>query len=175
VTTLLHSAIIIALDAVAPVKPYRPKKSIFSWWNTELEELGKVTLRSQDFARRQPNEADRWTDYRDNRRKLKLESLKARCKSWKNFTEEQVSPHQAAKLHKILQRKAYNKLSQLRKDDDSMTETIAESHSILMAEHFPGSVSLGTQNPKTTLGAAEYPTDLVMVDKKPWINYIALD
>jgi hypothetical protein len=65
--------------------------------------------------------------------------LKARTESWRSFTAEQVSPKQAAWLNKILQRKAFNKLGLLTKEDGSLTNNIQESHSMLMKEHFPGS------------------------------------
>jgi hypothetical protein len=40
-TAFLHSAIQAALDEVAPVKPYRPKKAIFSWYTDALEATRK--------------------------------------------------------------------------------------------------------------------------------------
>jgi hypothetical protein len=67
-----------------------------------------------------------------------MECLKARTASWRTFTAEAVSPKQAARLNKILQRKAYNKLGLLKKDDRTLIETVEESYKILMAEHFPG-------------------------------------
>jgi hypothetical protein len=53
-----------------------------------------------------------------------------------------VSPKQAAKLHKILQRQAYNKLGLIRRDDGTLTESQEESHQLLRQEHFPGSMTL---------------------------------
>jgi hypothetical protein len=35
-TSKLHSIIVEALEVVAPIKPYRPKRSIFSWWRADL-------------------------------------------------------------------------------------------------------------------------------------------
>jgi hypothetical protein len=40
-TSHLHTAITAALDEIAPIVPYRPKKSVFSWWNADLEDLKK--------------------------------------------------------------------------------------------------------------------------------------
>jgi DNA-binding TFAR19-related protein (PDSD5 family) len=132
VTQQLHNAMDAVLDVVAPITPYRPKKSIFSWWNSELHELRQLARRAHDHARRHTGDDDKWQDYRTKRRTLKNESLKARKKSWQQFTADQVSPKQAAKLHKILQRQAYNKLGLIRRNDRSLTESQEESHVILM-------------------------------------------
>jgi hypothetical protein len=40
-TSKLHSIIVEALDVVAPIKPYRPKRSVFSWWRADLDALHK--------------------------------------------------------------------------------------------------------------------------------------
>jgi hypothetical protein len=76
-TTNLHAAIEAALDQVAPIKPYHPKKSVFSWWNSDLEEICKKSRRAHDFARRQPDLHERWEAYRAARKELKNSSLKS--------------------------------------------------------------------------------------------------
>jgi hypothetical protein len=113
------------------------------------------------------------------RRKLKNESIKARTKSWRVFTADQVSPKQAARLHRILQRQAYNKLGLLKRDDGSLTECPEESYKLLMQEHFPGSMPLEAKDPC----AADFdpnetstsPTHPVLVDGRPWINHTTVD
>jgi hypothetical protein len=79
--------------------------------------------------------------------KLKNESIKARTKFWRVFTADQVSPKQAARLHRILQRQAYNKLGLLKRDDGSLTKCPEESYKLLMQEHFPGSMPLEAKDP----------------------------
>jgi hypothetical protein len=164
-----------ALDAVAPITPYRPKKSIFSWWNSEQQQLRKLTRRAHDYARRHPGD-DNWQEYRTKRRKLKNKSLKARKKSWQQFTSDQVSPKQAAKLHKILQRQAYNKLGLIRRKDGSLTESQEESHAILMQEHFPGSMpsepTTANFDPNETSTCLPHP---VLVESRRWINHSRVD
>jgi hypothetical protein len=84
-------------------------------------------------------------------------------------------PKQAAHLNKILQRKAYNKLGLLKKDNGTLTETVEESYKILMAEHFPGCQLLPVAtvhdhdgpNPTGATGRHNHP---VLVDQKEWIN-----
>jgi hypothetical protein len=93
-----------ALDQVAPIKPYRPKKAVFSWWNSDLEEICKKSRRAHNFVSRQPHLHNRWEAYRPARKELKNSSLKAQKDSWRKFTSEQVSPKEAARLNKILQR-----------------------------------------------------------------------
>jgi hypothetical protein len=178
-TQLLHNAIDTALDAVSPISPYRPKKAMFLWWYAELAVLRSQTRRAQDYARRRPGDDARWQDYKSKQRKLKNESIKARTKSWREFTADQVSPKQAARLHRILQRQAYNKLSLLKRDDGSITESPEESNQLLMQEHFPGSMPL--QAKKTC--AADFdpnetstsPTHPVLVDGRSWINHTTVD
>jgi hypothetical protein len=50
-TTFLHKAIEAALDVVAPITLYRPKKSIFSWWNDELNDLPKNAGKAHNYAK----------------------------------------------------------------------------------------------------------------------------
>jgi hypothetical protein len=87
-TTNLHAAIEAALDQVAPIKQYCPKKAVFSWWNSDLEEICKKFCRAHDFARRQPHLHERWEAYRAACKELKNSSLKARKDSWRKFTSE---------------------------------------------------------------------------------------
>jgi hypothetical protein len=61
-TQLLHNAIDMALNAVSPITPYRPKKAMFSWWNAELAVLRTQTRRAHDYARRCPGDDARWQD-----------------------------------------------------------------------------------------------------------------
>jgi hypothetical protein len=68
--------------------------------------------------------------------------LKVQTDIWKTFALEQVTPKVAARLYKIIQRKAYNKLGLLRRADDTLTESTEESHRLLMAKHFPGSSNI---------------------------------
>jgi hypothetical protein len=77
-TSHLHTAITAALDEIAPIVPYHPKKSVFSWWNADLEDLKKASCRAHDFARRQPHLDDRWQAYRASQTELKNACLKAR-------------------------------------------------------------------------------------------------
>jgi hypothetical protein len=65
----LQNAITTGLDAVAKLNPYRPKKTIFSWWNLDLDQLRKLTRRAHDYARRNPSE-ERWQAYRKLRREF---------------------------------------------------------------------------------------------------------
>jgi hypothetical protein len=62
-TEFLHFTIETALDAVAPIKPYRPKKSIFSWWNAELDQARKEAHSALSKARRQPGQDTLWAKY----------------------------------------------------------------------------------------------------------------
>jgi hypothetical protein len=141
--------------------------------------LRTQTRRAHDYARRCPGDDARWQDYKTKRQKLKNNSIKARTKSWRKFTADQVSPKQAARLHRILQRKAYNKLSLLKRDDGSPTETLEESYQLLMQEHFPGSMPLQAKDPC----AADFDpnetstshTHPVLVDGRSWINHMTVD
>jgi hypothetical protein len=60
-----------------------------------------------------------------------------------------VSPKQAARLHRILQRQAYNKLGLLKRDNDTLTESPEESFKLLMKEHFPSSQPLQASEPSS--------------------------
>jgi hypothetical protein len=178
-TQLLHNAIDMALNAVSPITPYQPKKVMFSWWNTELAVLRTQTRRAHDYARRRPGDDARWQDYKTKQQKLKNESIKARTKSWRKFMADQVSPKQAARLHRIIQRKAYNKLSLLKRDDGSLTESPEESYQLLMQEHFPGSMPLQAKDlcaadfyPNETSASPSHP---VLVDGRSWINHTTVD
>jgi hypothetical protein len=95
-TSMLHTAITAALDVVAEVKPYKPKKALFSWWRADLDEIRKAARKAHNYARRRPREEERWEAYRALRKKFKNALLKARTESWRSFTAEQVSPKQAA-------------------------------------------------------------------------------
>jgi hypothetical protein len=176
---ILHSTIETALDAVAPIKPYRPKKSIFSWWNAELDQARKAAHSALSKALRQPGQDALWAKYRKLRVISKKSTSKARTASWRTFTADQVSPTQAARLNQILCRKAYNKQGVLKRDDGSMTESVTESHALLMAEHFPGSLPLDiasmepSEGPDPTDARGQHPHP-VLVDPKPWINSTAL-
>jgi hypothetical protein len=152
-TQLLHNVIDMALDAVSPITPYHPKKAMFLWWNAELAVLRTQTRRAHDYAKHRPGDDARWQDYKTKRRKLKNKSIKARTKSWREFTGDQVTPKQAARLHSILQRHAYNKLkhaynklSLLKRDNGLLTESPEESYQLLMQEHFPGLMPLQAKN-----------------------------
>jgi hypothetical protein len=174
-TTFLHKAIEAALDVVAPITPYRPKKSIFSWWNDELNDLQKNARKAHNYAKQQPHDTERWSSYHELRKKFSKECSKARTASWRTFRAEQVSPTQAARLNKILQQKTYHTLGLLQKTDGSLTKTVEKSHAMLMAEHFPGSQLLQTTtvdnkegpDPTGATGHYEHP---VLVDKLSWIN-----
>jgi hypothetical protein len=122
----------------------------------------------------------RWKAFRKLRREFKLNCLKARTSSWRKFTSDQVTPKLAARLHRVLQRQAYNKLGLLTKDDGTLTESQEESHLLLMKEHFPGSSPTnisadGGENSPDPLGATGRHNHPVLVDQRPWLNLSALD
>jgi hypothetical protein len=174
-TVFLHNTITLALDIAAPNTPYRPKKAIFSWWTPELDELKKLTRHAHDYARCRPSLKARWKPYRKLRR-----CLKARTSSWCKFTSNQVTPKLAARLHRVLQRQAYNKLGLLTKDDGTLTESQEMSHLLLMKEHFPGSSPTNIsadrgENSPYPLGATGCHNHPVLVDQRPWLNLSALD
>jgi hypothetical protein len=179
VTQQLYNVMDAALDVVALITPYRPKKSIFSWWNPELHELPQLAHRAHDQACRHPGDNDKWQDYRTKRRTLKNLSLKARKKSWQQFTADQVSPKQDAKLHTILQRQAYNKLGLIQRNDRSLTESQEESHEIIMQEHFPGLLPLMATEPCTANfdpnATSTCPPHPVLVESRRWINHTTMD
>jgi hypothetical protein len=106
-----------------------------------LTSYAKLACRSYDHTRRRPSEA-RWKAYKDCRREFTTQCKLARRKSWQKFTADQVSPKEAASLHHILQRQAYNKLGLICRDNGSLADSREESYQILMAEHFPGSTPL---------------------------------
>jgi hypothetical protein len=118
---------------------------------------------------------DRWDAYKKIHKNYQKACLKARTVSWRTFTADQVSNSQAAGLNKILQRKAYNKLGLLTKNNGSLTENLAESYQLLMEEHFPGSSLIpevdgdphGTSDP---LGADSRQVNPVLVKELPWLN-----
>jgi hypothetical protein len=174
----LQNAITTGLDAVAKLTPYRPKKSIFLWWNLDQDQLRKLTCRAHDYARRNPSE-ERWQAYRKLCREFGTQCGQARQKSWQQFTEDQVSPKEAARLHPILQRHAYNKLGLLTKDDGTLADSQEESYQILMKEHFPGSTLLTAKDPEgmgpDPMGATGKYNHPVLVKPRSWINHESLD
>jgi hypothetical protein len=130
-------------------------------------------------VRRQPHKVDRWEAYKKLRKNYQKACVRPTV-SWRTFTADQVFHSQAARLNKILQRKAYNKLGLLTKNDGSLTENLAESYQLLMEEHFPGSSLIpeigddpqGTSDP---LGADSSHANPVLVDELPWLNLTALN
>jgi hypothetical protein len=180
VTSELHRGIIAALDKVGPVIPYKPKKALFSWWCAELDELRKLARTAHNHACCRPSEYECCEAYNKGCKALKNTSCKARTASWRAFTAEQVSPKQAARLNRILQRKAYNKLGLLKKDDGTLTGSIQESYLLLMKEHFPGcqvitQVAYTQSSEPDPLGATGRSVNPVLVEKRPWIKLATLD
>jgi hypothetical protein len=179
-TASLHRSITEALDKVSEIKPYRPKKAIFSWYNNNLKALQTKCRKAHKIARRTPCIEEDWTTYQKLRKEYKCACLKARTASWKKFTSDQVSPKQAARLNQILRRQAYNKLGLLTKEDGTLMECPQESYQLLMKEHFPGSlpvpkIDLSKENVADPLGLTGRFNEPVLVDARPWINLTMLD
>jgi ribonuclease HI len=167
--SLLHNAIEAALDKVAPIVTFRPKRLKFNWWNPDLDDLKKVTRQSHRKARGSRSETD-WDRYYRLRRKFKYACKKARQASWRAFTTEAETMPLAAKLNKIIRQKKHQQVGALKKPDGTFTDSSKESYVLLMSEHFPDAVSLGTAisaDPAPMRGRYTHP---VLVDQPDWID-----
>jgi hypothetical protein len=92
---------------------------------------------------------------------------------------DQVSPKEAARLHRILQRQAYNKLGLLTRDDGTLADSQEESYQILIKEHFSGSTLLIAKKPEgmgsDPMGATSKYNHPVLVKLRSWINHESLN
>ena len=76
----------------------------------------------------------------------------------------------AAKLNKIIRQKKHQQVGALKKPDGTFTVSSKESYVLLMSEHFPDAVSLGTAisaDPAPMRGRYTHP---VLVDQPDWID-----
>jgi hypothetical protein len=80
-TSFLHRSMEAALDEVAPITPYRPKKAIFSLFTKDLRDLQRTCRSAHEFARRQTHLEERWDEYRKARIDYKRECFKVRSAS----------------------------------------------------------------------------------------------
>jgi hypothetical protein len=74
-TSFLFRAIEAALDVVALITPYRPKKAIFSWWSVELNDMRMAARAAHNRSQKRPRLPERWEEYRKLRRTFKRECL----------------------------------------------------------------------------------------------------
>jgi hypothetical protein len=86
-TTFLHHSITEALDKVADIKPYRPKKAIFSWYNNDLKALQMKYRKAHKIARHTPRIEEDWTTYQKLRKEYKCACLKAHTRAAKKLLQ----------------------------------------------------------------------------------------
>ena len=169
--TLLQSALVRALDKVAPLVTFRPKKKFFDWWNADLQSLKQVTSSAHHAAHRHPQTRAKWDFFYASKRTFKYACAKARKLSWQAFTSEAQTMPLAAKLNRIMRNQTRRQLGSLKKPDGEFTDSITESYNLLMKEHFPDAVSIaGRLNPADPVpmaGRHPYP---VLVDQPDWID-----
>jgi ribonuclease HI/retron-type reverse transcriptase len=167
--SLLQTAINSALDKEAPIVNFRPKRLKFNWWTPDLDDLKRASRQAHRAARASRLESD-WDRYYRLRRKFKYACQKARRVSWQAFTSEAVKMPLAAKLNKIIRQKRHQQVGALKRPDGTFTDSTKESYTLLMEEHFPEAVSLGTVLPNDPAPMRGRYTHPVLVDQPDWID-----
>jgi hypothetical protein len=76
----------------------------------------------------------------------------------------------AARLNKIIRQKSYRTLGSLCKPDGGFTDSLQESHLLLMNEHFPGAILLANN---LRLDPAPIPAlteEAILIEPPDWIS-----
>jgi ribonuclease HI/retron-type reverse transcriptase len=169
--TFLQTAITAALDEVAKIVTFRPKKTYFDWWRPDLDTLKKAARQAHKAARRAPQTPDKWSQYHKLRSELKYACQKARRTSWQSFTSEAQTMPLAAKLNRIMRRQTFRQLGVLKHPDGSFTDSVKDSYHLLMKEHFPAAAQISSSanqsDPIPMAGRYSHP---VLVNQPEWID-----
>ena len=108
-------------------------------WSDEMTHLKKEVKHAQSHFRmiRTPASHDRLVEARKTLRKA---IRRAKRQSWKEFLGSATDSAAIARISRILQNKQNHQLGMLRKEDGIMCSTPEESLTLLVDEHFQGSV-----------------------------------
>jgi hypothetical protein len=113
---------------------------------------------------------DLWGQYQLLKRQFKYACQKARKKSWEEFTSEANKMPLAARLNKIIRQKSYRTLGSLRKPDGGFTDSLQESHLLLMNKHFQGAILLGNNLPPDPAPMPALTEEAILIEPPDWIS-----
>ena len=153
---LLETAIKNAFENSCPLRK-RKNSTKPIWWNTELSDLKKETLRRKNQYKRESTEL-RKQNWKEAASEYRRACRKAKSENWTAFCSEQKDNSAIAKLQKLMKNDKRVELGTIKKTDGNYTETPEDTLTELLKQLYPDDTSEGQH-----------------IDTPAWQNFRAVD
>jgi hypothetical protein len=124
----------LAFRKTCPIS--RPRESTKPWWNENLRQIRTKARKLYNKAHKKSTK-ENWEKYKASFQEYKREIRKEKWQTFKEFSESINDVNEAARLRKVLS-KGPTTASNIRRPDESWTESDKETLDLLMNTHFPG-------------------------------------
>lgn len=132
----MQNIIIASYEQSCPIT-LTSSKSKTAWWSKGLAKMKNKLGKLFNKAKSSRNAND-WLLFKELQRSYKKEARKRQRSQWTKFCNSIESTSVAARLKRMLSKDPNQQLSCLKREDGSYTETLSETHELLLKTHFPG-------------------------------------
>jgi hypothetical protein len=159
----IQQTLVSAFEDNCPLRPMRKGKKCLRW-TIELEILRREVRRLFNICRANNDCCEL---YRENQRRYRKEVPRASREKWRSFVSSINELPRAARIHKALSRGSKIRMGSLVSLSGLRTQSEVETLDLLLATHFPGSISV--EGERYPLPAA-VPTGCTGKWQRGWIH-----
>ena len=132
---MIETAIKEAFETSCPLRKKKESKKPV-WWNNELSNLKKETLRMKNRYKREPTE-ERKQNWKDAFSEYRRACRKAKSENWTIFCSDLKENSAISKLQKLMKSEKRIELGTIRKTDGAYTKTPKETLEELLKQLYP--------------------------------------